>query len=76
MKHHHCQMNNFIDLQKLYLKNTNQELNVNKSSLKHICNEVLKKDLSKSDQVSYWLRNPLRKSQLHYAALDAYVLLE
>jgi len=45
MKHHHLEMNNFVDLQKLYLKNvTEDSSNEKKSSLKHICNEVLKKD--------------------------------
>ena len=77
MNYHVAEMVNFVDLQKLYLKSDNQDSLIDKkSSQKHICSEVLKKDLSKCDQVSYWLRNPLRKSQVHYAAMDAYILLE
>jgi len=32
--------------------------------------------LSKGEQCSNWAKRPLRKSQLHYAALDAFICLK
>lgn len=46
-----------------------------KYSLAAICEEVLKKPMSKYDQMSNWHNRPLRKAQMHYAALDAVVVL-
>jgi len=31
--------------------------------------------LSKIEQLSDWNRRPLRKAQIHYAALDAFILI-
>ena len=40
-----------------------------------IFNSSLGKPLSKGEQCSNWGKKPLRKSQLHYAALDALVCI-
>lgn len=34
------------------------------------------RELSKGDQFSNWNVRPLRKSQIHYAALDAFVCIQ
>lgn len=41
-----------------------------------LVNKTLGKKLNKTFQVSDWERRPLSEEQLHYAALDAYCLLE
>jgi hypothetical protein len=41
-----------------------------KSNLAFLTEFLLKKKLSKYEQCSGWYRRPLRKAQLHYAALD------
>mmetsp|Transcript_84957 Transcript_84957/g.177563 ORF Transcript_84957/g.177563 Transcript_84957/m.177563 type:complete len:640 (-) Transcript_84957:30-1949(-) len=38
--------------------------------------KTLKRKFCKAEQRSCWLRRPLRPGQLHYAALDAFVLLQ
>ena len=37
---------------------------------------ILEKKLSKGEQVSSWSRRPLRKSQIHYAAMDAFICIK
>ena len=47
-----------------------------KSSLSYLTEKLLQKRLSKFEQVNDWDSRPFRKTQSHYAALDAYVLLK
>lgn len=47
-----------------------------KSSLSHMTEAVLQRDLCKFNQTSDWNMRPLRKAQLHYAILDAAILVE
>lgn len=41
-----------------------------KFNLSYICEVVFAKRLSKYEQCSGWKNRPLRRAQLHYAALD------
>lgn len=47
-----------------------------KIKLSEACNKVLGKSLSKLECFLLWSNHPLKKYQLHYAALDAYVLVK
>jgi uncharacterized protein with PIN domain len=47
-----------------------------KLGLAKIVKEVYHKELSKFNQQSNWKKRPLRKGQIHYAALDAVSVLE
>jgi hypothetical protein len=50
--------------------------NSKQTGLGHICEQLLGKPISKFDQISNWNQRPLRKAQCHYAAMDAYVLIQ
>lgn len=63
---------NIIDLSVLY----NQKFKKKTLSLSKICKEMLGKELCKFQQMSNWEYRPLRLRQLHYAALDARILLD
>mmetsp|Transcript_2085 Transcript_2085/g.3687 ORF Transcript_2085/g.3687 Transcript_2085/m.3687 type:complete len:82 (-) Transcript_2085:73-318(-) len=43
--------------------------------LSNACSHLLGQSLSKREQVSNWERRPLRQSQQHYGALDAWILI-
>lgn len=46
------------------------------SNLAHICKKVLGKEICKAQTLTDWRRRPLRDNQLHYAAMDAFVVLK
>ena len=47
-----------------------------RSNLAFMCEVLFKKKLSKYEQCSGWKSRPLRKAQLHYAALDSILPLK
>jgi len=60
----------FVDLAELFKERYPEE---QQSSLSFIAFSLTGKYLSKYEQRSNWNRRPLRKCQLHYAAMDAYI---
>lgn len=63
---------NLLDVDKLHkkIKQSKQDL-----GLAVVVEKTLEKRLCKAEQISNWEKRPLRQSQYHYAALDAYVLV-
>merc|ERR1712083_620366 len=47
-----------------------------REGLAYMVERLLHTKFCKAEQRSYWHRRPLRNSQKHYAALDAFVLLQ
>jgi hypothetical protein len=64
-----------VDLVNLY-KNKFLEDDKNTPSLSELCRLTFGKELCKFEQMSNWDVRPLRLRQVHYAALDAHVLLK
>lgn len=65
-------LNNYIDLLDYY-KEMYNEL---PGGLAGLCERVLGIHLCKGEQMSNWEKRPLKFSQMHYAALDSYVLID
>ena len=64
---------NFVDVQDYYMKL--HELD-NQIGLAKVSIEILGKEICKGEQMSNWEKRPLRLSQQHYGALDAYALID
>lgn len=62
----------FLDIVPLFTQISDSK----KTGLKAMVKELLSKDLSKLEQISDWNSRPLRESQIHYAALDAFIVLK
>ena len=68
-------MNYVLDVQQVFLKINPYQV---QSNLNFICEEMFNgKHLCKLEQLSFMSNHKgLRKAQIHYAALDAYICLE
>ena len=63
---------NFIDIQVEF----NRVMNCQKKmSLVECVKQLLRAQICKGEQISNWTRRPLRQSQMHYAAMDSFCLI-
>jgi ribonuclease D len=66
------EMRGVVDLQDLFKR---LEPKANSGGLAGLCSKYLKVPMCKQMQITDWSRRPLNEAQIHYAALDAFVLL-
>lgn len=64
---HKLMRDRVIDTNKLYKHLFPKD---NKSNLAYLVEQFMKKKVSKYEQCSGWRNRPLRRAQMHYAALD------
>ena len=67
-------MKSFIEISTLFLKSKYYIQNM-KISLSEVYKQIFKTGICKVEQLSNWENRPLRKAQLHYAAVDVYILV-
>jgi ribonuclease D len=64
------QMCKIIDINDLYKNKTKKQA----PDLNKICLELFGKGIDKIERISNWKLRPLRKSQMKYCCLDAFIL--
>lgn len=65
-----------LDLQDLYKKAVPDFKDMGGFGLAAVCQTIMGNKLCKGEQRSNWENRPLRYSQEHYAAMDAWILVQ